>query len=263
MNRAFKWARHEALPDLVDIKPKKIPIDLKLNEDIPITLELTNISNSLVAFKIKTTAPERYLVRPTQGYLTIKESKKCVIILSKMRDFPAADNPKNLRDKFLIQTVPIGEPPSDLSEMWKEVESEHHPKSKMYALHGQQIKCKLLIPADGGRKSSIETPQGKTSDVDKTSHFDPLAGEESSTSKLTPKSILGTPSSTPPSLKGRSMVEENLSEVDDDIVPSRRTGHQVTISEPEYQDMSSDREKYEKNFIGSVFIDIRKPEISI
>jgi len=259
MNRTFKWARHEPLPDLVDIKPKKIPIDLKLNEDIPITLELTNISSSLVAFKIKTTAPERYLVRPTQGYLTLQETKKCVIILSKMREFPSSENPKNLRDKFLIQTVPIREPPSDLSEMWKEVESEHHPKNKMYAFHGQQIKCKLIIPAIGGRKAS--TDQGKPSNAEKASHLDPAA-EESSEGKLGPKTINGTPSSSPPS-KSKSMAEENT-EIDE-TVSSRRTGHQMTINEHEYQELLADREKYEKvlSEVSSLTLENQKLEANL
>jgi len=238
--RTFKWARSEPLPDLVDIQPKKIPIDIKLGDDVSIGLVLTNVSNSLVAFKIKTTAPERYLVRPTQGYLTIKESKRSAINLIKK---PLFENVKNFKDKFLIQTVPIREPPNDLSEMWKEIESEHHPKNKMYAFHGQQLKCKLILPGDGVWKpSNIESPMsvvssGKLEDL----HIqDNPVGEDLS------RGTIQEPMNGPPSphTKGKSL-EDNVMEIDEESSALIKSGR-VTISEYEYHELLSGKEKYEK-----------------
>jgi len=243
--RTFKWARSEPLPDLIDVQPKKIPIDVKLGDDISINLVLTNISNSLVAFKIKTTAPERYLVRPTQGYLTIKETKRSIINLTKKPSFESA---QNFKDKFLIQTVPIREAPNDLSEMWKEVESEHYPKNKMFAFHGQQLKCKLILPGDGVWKpSNTESPMsgvssGKMEDLH--AQETPVGEDLSRGTVQEPKNVSGVPSS-PSHLKGKITLEDNLMDIDESLVPLKG-GRQVTMSEYEYHEVIGGKEKYEK-----------------
>ena len=42
-------------------------------------ITLTNASQGRVAFNVKTTAPESYLVRPSQGTLRVGESKAIIV----------------------------------------------------------------------------------------------------------------------------------------------------------------------------------------
>jgi hypothetical protein len=144
-----KWAQREPIPDLISVKPKKFEMELKLKEDLHLALELTNTTRKTVAFKVKTTAPDRYLVRPTQSTIPGGDTKICKLVLSKMSDYPEA--PKGyLRDKFLIQSVTVDEKlvesDHELADLWKEIESQHNPKELKHAYNGQQVTCKLFLP---------------------------------------------------------------------------------------------------------------------
>jgi hypothetical protein len=128
------------------------PFSVELNVDKYVDIRLQNVTDSSVAFKIKTTARDRYLLRPTQDILKPREEKLCKIVLSAMSTYPDATNPKNVKDKFLIQSLPldselIKSDGFDLGKFWKLKESEHNPKENIFAFHEERIKCKLNVPA--------------------------------------------------------------------------------------------------------------------
>lgn len=62
-------------------------------------LKITNTSNGFVAFKVKTTAPKAYLVRPSSGTLKPKEQNQVQIIVQ--------TGEYNVQDRFLVQAVPV------------------------------------------------------------------------------------------------------------------------------------------------------------
>ncbi|KAJ2621265.1 phosphatidylinositol-binding protein scs2 [Coemansia sp. RSA 1358] len=81
------------------------------------TLRLTNKNNAPVAFKIKTTAPKQYCVRPNAGRID-------PVVLQAMKEEPPADF--KCRDKFLVQSIQIS-PEMDampMTELWAMVERE-------------------------------------------------------------------------------------------------------------------------------------------
>ena len=67
-----------------------------LNEEVFLELTLHNTSSSLCTFKVKTTARDRYLLRPTQDYIPPHGSRQCKIVMAAMRAYPDLSNPKNL-----------------------------------------------------------------------------------------------------------------------------------------------------------------------
>ncbi|KAI8322941.1 PapD-like protein, partial [Martensiomyces pterosporus] len=73
-------------------------------------LRLTNKNNSPVAFKVKTTAPKQYCVRPN------------AVVLQPMKEEVPADF--KCRDKFLIQSIQISPEIESLpmSELWSMAE---------------------------------------------------------------------------------------------------------------------------------------------
>jgi DNA-directed RNA polymerase I, II, and III subunit RPABC2 len=69
----------------------------------PELLKLTNKSTGYVAFKVKTTAPKSYLVRPSTGVLKAGATTEVQIILQQPGQ--GADTEANLH-RFLVQAVP-------------------------------------------------------------------------------------------------------------------------------------------------------------
>eukprot|EP00747_Dinoflagellata_sp_TGD_P071086 gnl/TRDRNA2_/TRDRNA2_156868_c0_seq3.p1 gnl/TRDRNA2_/TRDRNA2_156868_c0~~gnl/TRDRNA2_/TRDRNA2_156868_c0_seq3.p1 ORF type:complete len:207 (-),score=28.47 gnl/TRDRNA2_/TRDRNA2_156868_c0_seq3:671-1198(-) len=74
-----------------------------------VNLSLTNISSGSVAFKVKTTAPKSYLVRPSSGTLKAGESQNVEII----RTEGAAAN-----HRFLVQAVAVSAGQAVTREQW-------------------------------------------------------------------------------------------------------------------------------------------------
>ncbi|ORX66024.1 PapD-like protein, partial [Linderina pennispora] len=92
-----------------------------LTQDV---LRLTNKNNSPVAFKVKTTAPKQYCVRPNAGRIESGDAVEVQIVLQPMQEEFPADH--KCRDKFLIQSIQIT-PEMDsmpMSELWAMVERE-------------------------------------------------------------------------------------------------------------------------------------------
>lgn len=92
---------------------------------------IQNTSNVVqIAFKIKTTAPKQYCVRPNSGRLAPGESMQVQVLLQAMKEDPSDDF--KCKDKFLIQAIKV---PHDavslegdawtnrLAEMWQQAEA--------------------------------------------------------------------------------------------------------------------------------------------
>ncbi|KAJ1724946.1 phosphatidylinositol-binding protein scs2, partial [Coemansia biformis] len=88
------------------------------------TLVLTNKNNGPAAFKVKTTAPKMYCVRPNAGRIEPGDSINIQISLQPMKEEPPADF--KCRDKFLIQSIQISPEMESMpmTELWAMVERE-------------------------------------------------------------------------------------------------------------------------------------------
>ena len=145
-------------PELLDIQPSSFRVDLLLHTDIFLDLHLTNLTPQLVTFKVKTTARDRYQLKPTQGYIPPHATKQCKIVLSALTNFPDPNNTKTLRDKFLVQSVAVTSEVDDLGRFWKEREGKHAVKEGRYAYAEQIVKCKLNVPMAGGGGGGGDSP---------------------------------------------------------------------------------------------------------
>lgn len=62
----------------------------ELKKNTPVTLTLQNPSGDRVAFKVKTTSPKKYCVRPSNGFVEPNSSKDVQVILQAQREMPAS-----------------------------------------------------------------------------------------------------------------------------------------------------------------------------
>lgn len=81
------------------------------------TLTVTNPNGSPVIFKVKTTAPKQYCVRPNSGRIEPGEQVEVQVLLQPMKEDPPASH--KCKDKFLVQSaiIPADRLSLGLSEM--------------------------------------------------------------------------------------------------------------------------------------------------
>ena len=83
------------------------------------TIVLKNEDSRPISYKIKTTSPEKFRVRPSTGALSPGAQISVNVVLQ-----PGYHIPGLLRDKFLIMSIPIQVPDvtsQDLGDLWKQV----------------------------------------------------------------------------------------------------------------------------------------------
>ncbi|WWC85582.1 uncharacterized protein L201_000446 [Kwoniella dendrophila CBS 6074] len=102
-----------------------------------------------VAFKVKTTAPKQYCVRPNSGRVESGESVEVQVLLQPLQQEPPPH--AKCKDKFLVQSAYItpDEEMHTLGEMWSQVE-----KTNKSAIQEQKIKVVYLAAEDGSNNQN-------------------------------------------------------------------------------------------------------------
>merc|ERR1719149_243845 len=89
------------------------------------TLTLINKSSGNVAFKVKTTAPKSYVVRPSSGLLKSNESSEVQIILQ-----PSQEAGSN-NHRFLVQAVGVSGNEAITREAWEALGKEEIEEKRL------------------------------------------------------------------------------------------------------------------------------------
>lgn len=97
-------------------------------------MTLRNPSDRKVCFKIKTTAPKRYCVKPNSGVI---DPKQAVQVAVSLQPFEYDPNEKN-RHKFMVQAMFAPEGEINPDTLWKETDGSQLMDSK--------LKCVFVMP---------------------------------------------------------------------------------------------------------------------
>ncbi|EER43561.1 MSP domain-containing protein [Histoplasma capsulatum var. duboisii H88] len=124
------------------------------NREVSQTLTIENNNDEPVAFKVKTTAPKSYCVRPNSGRIGAGERVDVQVLLQAMKDDRSVGASK---DKFLVQSVAVSTDKdfSNVSSIWQHVE-----QTSKSSIHEQKIKVEFLPPKDSGEQPSTDEPNG-------------------------------------------------------------------------------------------------------
>ena len=68
------------------ISPTELKFKFELKKQIPATLVLQNPATHTVAFKIKTTTPKKYCVRPSTGFVLPQSKVPIQIMMSSQKE---------------------------------------------------------------------------------------------------------------------------------------------------------------------------------
>ncbi|BFZ19613.1 hypothetical protein BsWGS_22652 [Bradybaena similaris] len=115
-------------------------------------LKLTNPTDKRVCFKVKTTAPKRYCVRPNSGIL---EPHKSIAVAVMLQPFDFDPNGKN-KHKFMVQSMFAPDNLGDNHDnLWKDALPEN--------LMDTKLKCVFEMPDGAQQRISPETTRSQES----------------------------------------------------------------------------------------------------
>jgi len=116
------------------------------------SMKLKNPGDKKVCFKIKTTAPKRYCVKPNSGVVNPSSETYIAVSLQPFEYDPAEKN----KHKFMVQSMFAPDGDIDQDKLWKEADSNEMMDSK--------LKCVFVMPAGGDENNVAESkPESKTS----------------------------------------------------------------------------------------------------
>ncbi|XP_030639859.1 vesicle-associated membrane protein-associated protein B-like [Chanos chanos] len=119
------------------------------------TLKLSNPTDRNVCFKVKTTAPRRYCVRPNSGIIDAGTSINVSVML---QPFDYDPNEKS-KHKFMVQSMLAPPNMGDMEGVWKEAKPEDLMDSK--------LRCVFELPAENEKAHDNESSKGLSSSVSK------------------------------------------------------------------------------------------------
>ncbi|XP_056130473.1 vesicle-associated membrane protein-associated protein B/C [Lampris incognitus] len=109
------------------------------------TLKLSNPTDRNVCFKVKTTAPRRYCVRPNSGIIDAGTSINVSVML---QPFDYDPNEKS-KHKFMVQSMLAPPDMTDMEGVWKEAKPEELMDSK--------LRCMFELPVENEKTHDMES----------------------------------------------------------------------------------------------------------
>lgn len=106
----------------VELDPPELGFRRPFTHEVTQVLRLRNPNSDPIAFKVKTTAPKQYCVRPNSGRIDAGMDVEIQVLLQAMKEDPPLD--ARCRDKFLVQSVAIS-PDQDngnVAAIWQKIE---------------------------------------------------------------------------------------------------------------------------------------------
>jgi len=139
------------------------------------SMRLTNPSDRKVCFKIKTTAPKRYCVKPNSGLI---EPRQTVQISVSLQPFEFDPNEKN-RHKFMVQSMYAPDGDFNQDTLWKDTDPA--------GLMDSKLKCTFVLPEGSemnGGSSGIPSTIGSSPLIKSAEPSSPKMGSDIGDSNL-------------------------------------------------------------------------------
>ncbi|KAI1418684.1 VAMP-associated protein [Hypoxylon sp. FL1857] len=134
----------------VEIDPQELGFHRPFTAEVSEVLRIRNPNTHPVAFKVKTTAPKQYCVRPNSGRVEPGKEVEVAVILQAMKQEPPPDT--KCRDKFLVQSVAItGDKEfANLASIWDAIDKS--------SIQEKKIRVVFLPPSGVSGTAHLETP---------------------------------------------------------------------------------------------------------
>ncbi|KAI8547812.1 hypothetical protein RHMOL_Rhmol07G0224800 [Rhododendron molle] len=135
--------------ELLEIHPRELKFIFELKKQSTCSVRLVNKSNSHVAFKVKTTSPKKYCVRPNTGVIMPKSSCDFTVTMQAQKSAPPD---MVCKDKFLVQStvVPEGTTDEDINaSMFTKDDGRYIEEDKLTVILVSPPNSPVLSPING------------------------------------------------------------------------------------------------------------------
>ncbi|MQL91174.1 hypothetical protein Taro_023788 [Colocasia esculenta] len=165
--------------ELLEIQPQELKFTFELKKQSSCSVQLVNKSNHYVAFKVKTTAPKKYCVRPNTGIVLPRTTCDFTVTMQAQK---VAPSDLQCKDKFLVQStiVPFGTTEEDLNaNLFSKENGRFIEENKLRVVLVSPPHSPVLQPISGALKQEPASisPGLKESPVLKESPDSPLLKE--------------------------------------------------------------------------------------
>ncbi|KAI5809697.1 PapD-like protein [Peziza echinospora] len=191
----------------ISLDPAELGFRRPFTQEVTQTLTIKNTHFEPVAFKVKTTAPKQYCVRPNSGRIEAGQAVTVKVLLQAMKEDPPADF--KCRDKFLVQSVAItaDRESQNATEIWAHVD-----KNDKGAIQERKIRV-VFLPEEGQAENTSSRPpsfqESLASNVATVTASSRLDGRgDNFTASREVASHQSTPASSPPSSDLSSQLVE-------------------------------------------------------
>jgi len=150
----------------VEIEPTELAFARPFTTEVSQSLKIRNTNRTPVAFKVKTTAPKQYCVRPNSGRIEPGKEVEVTVLLQAMKQDPPLDI--KCRDKFLVQSVAVTADKefTNIQSIW-----QHVDEAERSSVQEKKIRVVYLAPGsaaaavtpmkngvNGASNHSVDTP---------------------------------------------------------------------------------------------------------
>ncbi|GMY27642.1 vesicle-associated protein 2-2-like isoform X2 [Fagus crenata] len=135
--------------ELLEIQPQELKFTFEVKKQSSCSIRLGNNSDQYVAFKVKTTSPKKYCVRPNTGIVKPKTTCDFTVTMQAQR---VASPDMQCKDKFLIQStiVPFGSTEEDItSDMFAKDSGKYIVEKKLRVILIIPPPSPVLLPING------------------------------------------------------------------------------------------------------------------
>lgn len=92
--------------ELLGIEPLELRFPFEIKKQISCSMQLTNRTDDYIGFKVKTTSPKKYCVRPNSGIVPPRSTSDVIVTMQAQKEAPPD---MQCKDKFLVQSVIVAE----------------------------------------------------------------------------------------------------------------------------------------------------------
>ncbi|XP_024030806.1 vesicle-associated protein 1-2 [Morus notabilis] len=147
--------------DLLNIEPLELKFPFELKKQISCSLQLSNKTDNYVAFKVKTTNPKKYCVRPNTGIVLPRSTCDVIVTMQAQKEAPSD---MQCKDKFLLQSVKVND-----GTIAKDINAEMFNKEAGHVVEECKLRVVYVSPpqppspvAEGSEEGS--SPRGSVSE---------------------------------------------------------------------------------------------------
>lgn len=134
---------------LLEIHPLVLKFTFEVKKQSSCAIHLSNVSDQYVAFKVKTTSPKNYCVRPNIGIIKPKSACDFTVTMQAQRSAPFE---MQCKDKFLILStiVPFGTNEDDITPgMFAKDRANYVEENKLRVVLVNPPHSPVLLPLNG------------------------------------------------------------------------------------------------------------------